>query len=712
MDYSSQEEDLQFFYAKEEEMMTASDFDVWNDSPASVVERRRKFLQWMEDLAQPIKFESDGASENCSGIFLCFKPSGSFRELLSLNVDGCDVTRWESSSTASSSSSRCCPLKETEKQAISRRDGSPGCALLDIRASSSSYGHVLSRVKVKHCRKQTKELSALYQSQDIKAHNGSISAMKFSGDGKYLASSGEDGIVRVWKVIEDKRSRPPRDCLNPTVNDHSQLKPVLLDEEKPNKTTESFKRTSDSACVVFPPKAFRIMEKPLHEFRGHTGEVLDISWSMDNYLLSASMDKTVRLWQVGCNDCLGVFTHNSYVTSVQFDPVNENYFMSGSVDGKVRIWNVSGCNVVDWVDLKDIISAGGIIGSLSGGCRFFYMSGDYLELDSQIHLLSKKKSSNKRITGFQFLPQDQSKVLVVSADSKVRILQGRDVVRNTKDVFARREASRQCLSRLMGSTLCQLVRTPIYIYGAMERNQILLLPKPKRLDLLNVSPPMHPLQQPGITTQLSRFLHPLAYLMKDLSLDQSPKEARRGQRNLPANPLSSSTMSASHYKFLKSSYQRATNSSLAWGMVIVTGGWDGRIRTFRIRRLACDYSLRKQNQMPLFWQVFGGYGSKEEIQKQVPPDYDPVEDLSRRGQWEIFPSVDIDTGDDKEHIKWRLEMVSTSTVLSDDCGVQSNHGKEWLKVKDVDVTFHRKDPPPWKRYLLDIPFDMKLLTFD
>ena len=152
------------------------------------------------------------------------------------------------------------------------------------------------------------------------------------------------------------------------------------------------------------------------------------------------MDKTVRLWQVGCNDCLGVFTHNSYgmllllgeyrisvsyyidltlssssfsfaVTSVQFNPVNENYFMSGSVDGKVRIWNVSGCNVVDWVDLKDIISAvcyrpdgkGGIIGSLSGGCRLFNMSGDYVELDSQIHLLSKKKSSNKRITGFQVI---------------------------------------------------------------------------------------------------------------------------------------------------------------------------------------------------------------------------------------------------------------------------------------------------------------------
>lgn len=52
------------------------------------------------------------------------------------------------------------------------------------------------------------------------------------------------------------------------------------------------------------------------------------------------------------------------------------------------------------------------------------------------------------------------------------------------------------------------------------------------------------------------------------------------EENLPASPLSASAMTASHYKFLKSSCQRAS-SSLAWGMVIVTGGWDGRIRTFQ-----------------------------------------------------------------------------------------------------------------------------------
>ncbi|CAN7066599.1 unnamed protein product [Brassica rapa subsp. trilocularis] len=634
MDYLSQEEDLHFFDANEEEMMdpSAFGFHVWNDSPGSVVERRRRFLEWMGvegDLknmdveSREICVEAEqGFSSFSSQVSSSGSGSGSsvvevVSEELSLRVDknvgGCDVTRRESSSTAASSDSKCCQVKETEKQSKKgwlARLLSMGCSADTkvesgggIRASSSGYGDVLSRVKVKHCKKQAKELSALYQSQDIKAHNGSILAMKFSGDGKYLASAGEDGVVRVWKIIEDKRSRLLRkDCLNEInpscmyfeVNDLAQLKPVLLDEDKkPNKTTESFKKTSDSACIVFPPKVFRLVEKPLHEFRGHAGEVLDISWSKDNSLLSASMDKTVRLWKLGSNVCRGVFPHNGYVTSVQFNPVNENNFMSGSIDGKVRIWNISGCNVVDWADLKDIISAvcyrpdgqGGIIGSLTGSCRFFSMSGDYLELDSQIHLHHKKKSSNKRITGFQFLPQDQSKVLVVSADSKVRILQGNDVVRKYKGV---------CKTRSL--TSASLTSDGKHIVSACEDSNVYIWSNVEELDSSSSSQTKKIKSFERFSTNASvaatwsgfsdhnatlPFASPPCLSLNEGYVPGSvPKgSATWPEENLPANnPLSS--MTASHYKFLKSSYQRST-SSLAWGMVIVTGGWDGRIRTFQ-----------------------------------------------------------------------------------------------------------------------------------
>jgi WD40 repeat protein len=45
------------------------------------------------------------------------------------------------------------------------------------------------------------------------------------------------------------------------------------------------------------------------------------------------------------------------VTSVQFNPVDDNYFISGSIDGKVRIWAINGCQVVDWTDVREIVTA-------------------------------------------------------------------------------------------------------------------------------------------------------------------------------------------------------------------------------------------------------------------------------------------------------------------------------------------------------------------
>ena len=45
------------------------------------------------------------------------------------------------------------------------------------------------------------------------------------------------------------------------------------------------------------------------------------------------------------------------MTSVDFNPVDDNYFISGSIDGKVRIWEVLGCRVVDYTDIREIVTA-------------------------------------------------------------------------------------------------------------------------------------------------------------------------------------------------------------------------------------------------------------------------------------------------------------------------------------------------------------------
>lgn len=140
------------------------------------------------------------------------------------------------------------------------------------------------RVQVQTSKKESKELSSLYTGQEFLAHEGSIITMKFSPCGQYLASAGKDGTVRIWRVIEDEMSKNfnvhdiDPSCLYFSLNHLSKLASLNDNREKIN-GVKVMRKSSESACVILPPKLFRIMEKPVREFRGHTGEVLTLSWS-------------------------------------------------------------------------------------------------------------------------------------------------------------------------------------------------------------------------------------------------------------------------------------------------------------------------------------------------------------------------------------------------------------------------------------------------
>ncbi|KAK6117683.1 hypothetical protein DH2020_048535 [Rehmannia glutinosa] len=633
--FSNNIEESRFFDA-EEQIAQETDFicdspnweyDVWIRAPQSVKERRRKFISWM-GLSQG-DFDRENYVDTCDNNSKCgFFSIGDSDRIMENSGAVLRTPSIEDEFSSSRSSLSSWNMEYTEDLDLSECrngnvnfDGEVECNVdgivenerfekiednvhsprtmdksknrwlsklrsmtcmmssnvkdVDVGPSSSSW-----RVRVRHSRRRLKELSALFTGQDIKAHEGAIVSMKFSLDGHYLASAGEDKVVRVWRVIEDERldeiDVPDADpsCVYFTVNHMSELG---LEKDRTNKS-KSMRRTQDSACVIFPQKIFRILEKPLHVYQGHKGEILDLSWSRNNCLLSSSVDKTVRLWRVGVET----------MTCIQFNPMNDDYFISGSIDGKVRIWAIGDCKVVDWTETTDIITAvsyrlmSGIIGSITGTCRFFDLSDNHFQLGAQMC-----------ITIFTTRP---SKILVTCADSKVRIIDGMNMIGKYKGL---RNAGNQ-ISASFTSDGKHIISASddsnIYIWN--YTNQVdSSLSKPKAIRSFECfsSDASVVIPWSGLKTQnsengsnlsstnLSPF-SPSTYFSQsqEYFLDSISKgSATWPEEKLPVSSPQTLTspLSKSQYKLFKTSCQSSSDSH-AWGLVIITAGWDGQIRSF------------------------------------------------------------------------------------------------------------------------------------
>jgi len=312
--------------------------------------------------------------------------------------------------------------KDTSSEKGGRRSSS---ATDDSQEGVARHGP--DRVKVRPYGKSGKDFTGLFMNQEIHGHKGSIWSIKFSPDGRYLATAGVDCVIHVWEVLQSGRMKEDRELgdngtCNPFVTmvcDESS-EPTLAsvategshwEKKLPAQALPNGRSVSSDQLRV-PEHVFALSEKPVITFAGHSEDVLDLCWSKSQYLLSSSMDKTVRLWHMSSTYCLKAFSHSDYVTCIQFNPVDDRYFISGSLDEKVRIWSIPKREIVDWVDLHEMITAacytpdgqGALIGSHKGSCHVYDTSDNMLCYKRQIDLqLKKKKSSQKKITGFQFL---------------------------------------------------------------------------------------------------------------------------------------------------------------------------------------------------------------------------------------------------------------------------------------------------------------------
>lgn len=130
-----------------------------------------------------------------------------------------------------------------------------------------------SYIKVRAKFKKEKEFDRLFLAQELRAkgdapaggpdptpQSGSAAfknpvwAVEFSKDGRFLAAGGQDRVVRVWVVISSPEDRH------------------VHEDAESNPSATGIETTTRLSAPVF-------QHKTLREYAGHTGTILDLSWS-------------------------------------------------------------------------------------------------------------------------------------------------------------------------------------------------------------------------------------------------------------------------------------------------------------------------------------------------------------------------------------------------------------------------------------------------
>jgi WD40 repeat protein len=178
---------------------------------------------------------------------------------------------------------------------------------------------------------------------DIRVYTGNtdvVEAIAWSPDGQLIASASDDDRVRVWTALQDGE--------NHTYHHHSRNVTAVSWSPDGQKIASG---SRDSTVRLWNPQN---SNSTLGVFDQHNSDVLTVSWSPDGQkIASGGNDSNVLVWNPnmviggdngnnGDQSVLHNFNHNDSVTAVAWSPTNNQWLASASQDKTVRIWSLNG----------------------------------------------------------------------------------------------------------------------------------------------------------------------------------------------------------------------------------------------------------------------------------------------------------------------------------------------------------------------------------
>jgi len=160
----------------------------------------------------------------------------------------------------------------------------------------------------------------------LKGHQGSVPVVRFSKDGNYCLSGGNDRTIKLWNPIKGS--------LIKNYNGHGW---EVLDLATSVDNSMIASCGGDRMIFVWDVSSGKVIRK----YRGHMSRVNCISYNDDNsIIITGSYDKTVKIW-----DCKAQSQQPIQVLDESRDSISSLYItrteiITGSIDGTIRTYDI------------------------------------------------------------------------------------------------------------------------------------------------------------------------------------------------------------------------------------------------------------------------------------------------------------------------------------------------------------------------------------